>query len=231
MKAPARFNFVLVLIFLTAFCSYAYELVLANILSVLWGNVILQYTVTTGIYIAAMGAGAYSSPTKINAKKSFIWIEVLLAILAIISPVLFVYADVSFKSIAPLVSYSLISAIGFFSGMELPLLLRILDEEKTSTTDKDEKALFADYAGMFLAGLLFAFFLNRQFGSLQVNLYLAMANIALTLICGLTWGYRETSLRKLEFPAVAILFILITWSVITHSLIYEEQITRWIIVN
>lgn len=231
MKASERFHFILLLVFITAFCSYAYELVLANILSVLWGNVVQQYTITTGIYIAAMGAGAYVSPTRINAKKSFIWIEIGLAILAIISPLVFVYGDVHFKSISPLISYSLITAIGFFSGMELPLLLRILEEEKTASAEREEKALFADYAGMFLAGLLFALFLNRQFGSLHVNLFLALANIALALVCGLTWGYQDKSLRRLDVPAVTAIFLIIAWSISINSSIYEEQIARWIIVN
>jgi spermidine synthase len=231
MKATARFRFILLLVFITAFCSYAYELVLANILSVLWGNVVQQYTITTGLYIAAMGTGAYLSPTRIHAKKSFIWIEILLAALAIVSPLVFVYGDVHFNAISPVVSYALIAAIGFFSGMELPLLLRILEEEKTTSVEREEKALFADYAGMFLAGILFALFLNRQFGSLQVNLYLALANIALALVCGFLWGYQEKSFRKLEVPAVTTIFIIIAWSVLLNSSIYEEQIARWIIVN
>ncbi len=230
MNAPARFRFILLLVFITAFCSYAYELVLANVLSVLWGNVIQQYTITTGIYIAAMGAGAYFAPTRLNAKKFFIWIEVALAVLAIISPLLIVYSDVNLKLFSPYICYSLITLIGFLSGMELPLLLRILDKE-SSSTEKEERALFADYFGMFVAGLLFALFLNRQFGSLQVNLILALANLALAWICGLVWGFQDKAFKKFEISVVSALFVIITWAVIQNLILYEEQIARWIIVN
>ncbi|QDK43742.1 hypothetical protein DOM22_00430 [Bdellovibrio sp. ZAP7] len=230
MNGIFRFRFILLLVFITAFCSYAYELVLANVLSVLWGNVVQQYTVTTGIYIASMGAGAYFTPVRLNAKKVFIWIEVTLAALAIVSPLLFVYSDVHLKSISPAVCYALIVSIGFLSGMELPLLLRILDSD-SATGDRTEKALFADYFGMFIAGLLFALFLNRQFGSLQVNLFLALANLGLAWICGLVWGFHDKHLRKFEVPLVSVIFLVVTWAVIQNLIIYEEQIARWIIVN
>ncbi|WP_413292038.1 hypothetical protein ACLSU7_11515 [Bdellovibrio sp. HCB185ZH] len=230
MKGSLHFRFILLLVFITAFCSYAYELVLANVLSVLWGNVVQQYTVTTGIYIASMGTGAYFAPVRMNAKKVFIWIEVALAALAIVSPLVFVYSDVNLKSVSPAVCYGLITAIGFLSGMELPLLLRILESD-SSSADKAEKALFVDYFGMFVAGLLFALFLNRQFGSLQVNLFLALANLALAWICGLLWGYQDKALRKFEIPLVSVVFLVVTWAVIQNLFIYEEQIARWIIVN
>jgi spermidine synthase len=230
MNASARFRFILLLVFVTAFCSYAYELVLANVLSVLWGNVVQQYTVTTGIYIAAMGAGAYFTPVRLNAKKFFIWIEISLALLAIISPLIFVYSDVNLKLISPVACYGLITLIGFLSGMELPLLLRILAADSSSSA-KEEKALFADYFGMFVAGLLFALFLNRQFGSLQVNLFLALANLALAWICGLVWGFHDKAFRKFEIPLVSVVFLVVAWAVIQNLNIYEEQIARWIIVN
>ncbi|QLY25563.1 hypothetical protein [Bdellovibrio sp. KM01] len=230
MNGSLRFRFILLLVFVTAFCSYAYELVLANVLSVLWGNVVQQYTVTTGIYIASMGAGAYFTPVRLNAKKVFIWIEVVLAALAIVSPLLFVYSDVQLKTISPVVCYALIVSIGFLSGMELPLLLRILESDSPSD-GKAEKALFADYFGMFIAGLLFALFLNRQFGSLQVNIFLALANLALAWICGLLWGFQDKQLRKFEIPLVSAIFLVVTWAVLQNLAIYQEQIARWIIVN
>lgn len=230
MNGSLRFRFILLLVFVTAFCSYAYELVLANVLSVLWGNVVQQYTVTTGVYIASMGAGAYFTPVRGNAKKVFVWIEVALATLAIVSPLLFVYSDVNLKSIAPVICYSLIASIGFLSGMELPLLLRILEGDSDSG-EKAEKALFVDYFGMFIAGLLFALFLNRQFGSLQVNIILALANLALAWICGLLWGFHDKQLRKFEVPLVTVIFLIVTWTAIQNLTIYEEQIARWIIVN
>ncbi|WP_413559283.1 hypothetical protein [Bdellovibrio sp. HCB209] len=230
MKSDLRFRFILLLIFITAFCSYAYELVIANILSVLWGNVVQQYTVTTGIYIAAMGAGAYLAPIKLNAKRSFIWIEVALSICALASPFILVYSDINLKPASALISYVMISAIGFLSGMELPLLMRIMHSESLSE-EKNEQALFTDYVGMFAAGIIFALFLNRQFGTLHTNLWLAMGNLGLALVCGLLWGYQDSKIRKIEMPTVLVLFVVAAWIFSQNLLIYEEQIARWIIAN
>ncbi|MEK2689511.1 hypothetical protein [Bdellovibrio sp. GT3] len=230
MKADSRFRFILILVFLTAFCSYTYELVLANILSVLWGNVVLQYTVTTGIYISAMGAGAYFTPVRLNSKKVFIWIEVIISLLAIVSPLLFVYFDSGSKFVSVPLCYSLIFLIGFFSGMELPLLLQVMQTE-TNAKDQNERALFLDYAGMFAGGILFALFLNRQFGSISVNLILALMNLGLAFICCFYWAGRESQLRKIELPLLCTIFSTVTFGVLYNLSVYQELISKWIIAN
>ncbi|WP_413585927.1 hypothetical protein [Bdellovibrio sp. HCB274] len=230
MKADAKLRFILFLIFTTAFCSYAYELVLAGILSVLWGNVVLQYTVTTGVYIAAMGAGAYFTPVQLNTKKAFIWIEVTLSLLAIAAPLLFVYSDVHSRIISMPVCYALIALIGFLSGMELPLLMQVLGQD-SAVSSKNENALFIDYAGMFAAGILFALFLNRQFGSLVVMLVLALVNLGLALLCSLYWARNDKRILKIELPALFVLFILISSGVLVNLSAYEELISKWIIAN
>ncbi|WP_413576490.1 hypothetical protein ACLVWU_00430 [Bdellovibrio sp. HCB290] len=230
MKADSKFRFILSLIFTTAFCSYAYELVLAGILSVLWGNVVLQYTITTGVYIAAMGAGAYFTPVKLNSKKAFIWIEVVLSLLAIAAPLLFVFSDVHSRFISLPLCYSLITLIGLLSGMELPLLMQVLARD-SSANSKNEKALFIDYAGMFAAGILFALFLNRQFGSLTVMLILALVNLGLALGCSLFWARGEKQLRRIELPALCVLFVVISGGVLINLSAYEELISKWIIAN
>ncbi|WP_413289560.1 hypothetical protein [Bdellovibrio sp. HCB337] len=218
------------LIFITAFCSYAYELVLAQILSILWGDVVLQYTITTGIYIAAMGFGASLTPTKISAHRMFIWIEVALSLLAMAAPFCLIGADVHYRAEATFVSYLFIILIGFLSGMELPLLLRI-KQESSDDSESAEKALFLDYFGMFFAGLLFALFLNRAWGTLQTSLWLALLNLALALICGIVWGFRHKKMWKLESPVLFVSFGLLTWFVTTYLNLYQETLEKWVIGN
>lgn len=225
-----RFRFLLSLIFITAFCSYAYELVLAQILSILWGDVVLQYTITTGVYIASMGVGAFLTPIRGSAERTFIWIEVGLSFLAISAPFCLVGADIEYRHYASVVSYMFIIAIGFLSGMELPLLLRILNETDTES-ERAESALFTDYFGMFLAGVLFALLLNRLWGTLKTSLWLALANLGLALVCGLVWGLRHKKIRWVETPLVLIFFVCMSWFITNYINIYQEQLEKWVIGN
>lgn len=228
MASALRFRFILALIFITAFCSYAYELVLAQILSILWGDVVLQYTITTGVYIASMGVGAFLTPTKASAERSFIWLEVTLSLFATTAPLCMVGADVHYPTFAAVISYTCIVAIGFLSGMELPLLMRIL-QETTTESDKSERALFTDYVGMFFAGFLFALYFNRTWGTLQTSLWLALLNLGLALLCGFIWGLRYKKLRFVETPVVLMIFILMAWLVIHYLPTYQEQLEKWVI--
>lgn len=230
MASVWRFRFLLSLIFITAFCSYAYELVLAQILSILWGDVVLQYTITTGVYIASMGVGAFLTPVRGSAERSFIWIEVGLSLLAVAAPFCLVGADIEYRHYASIVSYSFIVAIGFLSGMELPLLLRILNENG-DRAESTERALFTDYFGMFCAGILFALFLNRILGTLQTSLWLALANLGLAAVCGLLWGIRQKKLRLFELPLVVVLFIFMSWFITQNINLYQEQLEKWVIGN
>lgn len=225
-----RFRFLLSLIFITAFCSYAYELVLAQILSILWGDVVLQYTVTTGVYIASMGVGAFLTPVRSSAERTFIWIEVGLSLLAIAAPFCLVGADIEYRAYASFVSYLFIAFIGFLSGMELPLLLRILNEHD-GEQQRTERALFTDYFGMFCAGILFALLLNRVWGTLKTSLWLALANLALALVCGLVWGSRHKKVRQIDVPLVFAFFAVISWFVIRYINVYQEQLEKWVIGN
>lgn len=230
MPSAWRFRFILFLIFTTAFCSYAYELVLAQVLAILWGDVVLQYTVTTGIYIASMGLGAFLTPTKISAEKSFIWIEVGLSLFAVVAPFALVGADIHFREWAGPLSYFFIALIGFLSGMELPLLLRI-SHESTAEEEKTERALFVDYAGMFFAGILFALLLNRTWGTLKTSLWLAFANLGLALVCALIWGFRFRRIHWIEVPALFVGFAGMAWFVFHYINLYQEQLEKWVIGN
>ena len=230
MTAAGRFRFLLSLIFITAFCSYAYELVLAQILSILWGDVVLQYTVTTGVYIASMGVGAFLTPIRGSAERRFIWIEVALSCLAIAAPFCLVGADIEYRAHASFVSYLFIILIGFLSGMELPLLLRILNESSEEEA-KTERALFTDYLGMFFAGLLFALFLNRLLGTLKTSLWLALANLGLALVCGIVWGFHQKKIHTLEVSAIGAGFLGIAWFIVSYFNLYQEQLEKWVIGN
>jgi len=230
MTSAWRFRFLHSLIFITAFCGYAYELVLAQILSILWGDVVTQYTVTTGVYIAAMGVGAFLTPVRLSAERSFIWIEVFVSLLAVAAPFCLVGMDTEFRVYATFVSYLFIATIGFLSGMELPLLLRILSksEDKKKQT---ESALFMDYFGMFCAGLLFALILNRYWGTLQTSLWLAFANLGVASACGLIWGFQNKSIRRFDGPFALALFALAFWFITQNINTYQEQLEKWVIGN
>lgn len=74
------------LLLLTAFivsgCSLCYELIIGAISSYISGDTVWQYSVTIGLYMAAMGFGSYISKyIRRNLYDWFIGIEVIIGII------------------------------------------------------------------------------------------------------------------------------------------------------
>ena len=67
---------------LISICSIIYELLISSISSYLQGDSILQFSITIGLYMSAMGIGSYISKyIKNNLFNKFIFIEMSIGIL------------------------------------------------------------------------------------------------------------------------------------------------------
>lgn len=155
---------------ITATCTMIYELILAQTLSSVMGNTAFRYSVTIGLYIAAMGLGAMlvDKFSKKNDLHYFVQVELYLAILGASSPWIVLIADsilqglsaqgtINYFALGPqiisnVINHGVIILIGFLAGLELPLLMRI---GKTQNIDSSVKVLSMDYLGTTLGAILF----------------------------------------------------------------------------
>jgi spermidine synthase len=160
-------NRVLVLsVFVVASCGLAYELIAGALSSYLLGDSILQFSSIIGCYLFAMGVGAHFSRyvDDEHVIERFIDIELLIALIGGISATLlfliFVWSAGSFRTVL----YAVVFMIGAMVGMEIPLVMRILNDRKTEFKELVSRVLTFDYLGALAVSLLFPLVLAPKLG-------------------------------------------------------------------
>ena len=169
-----------------AFCSMIYEFVLAQTMSAIIGGTVIQYSITIGLFMASLGFGAMAVGfVSVKEKQlTLIRIEIFLAILGALAPIIILklhnlslYVNPAFETITVLSSYFIIILIGFLSGFELPLLIKIAADYGL----KSRLILISDYIGMFLATLLFPIYLLVELGTFGTAWFASLLNASVAL--------------------------------------------------
>ena len=190
-----------------AFCSMAYELLLAQTLSAVLGNTVLRYTVTIGFYVFALGMGALCHPLvrSRDPLRVLLLVEIALAFTGGLSAYAVVAADglllrfdpgtasssASFWALS-VFAHGVVILIGVLSGLELPLLMQL---GESGAEGGGLAALVADYGGTLIAAVAFPLLLLPGLGVLTGACALALLN-ALAALALVPPG---TSLRPLRF--------------------------------
>ena len=192
-------------VFIAGLCSIVYELLISTTSSYFLGDSIKMFSLTIGIYMAAMGLGSYLTQfIKDDLLDWFVKIEILLGLIGGASvPILyFVYENVS-GSEYQMIMMILTFLIGALTGFEIPILVRIL---KTYYPLRSNLAyvLSLDYIGALIATLLFPFLLLPFVGTFRTSIVFGLVNIALGFFI-YRFFTKELSVEKkrwLEFAAV-----------------------------
>lgn len=176
-------KFVLIVtVFIAGLCSIIYELLISTTTSYFLGDSVKQFSLTIGIYLAAMGVGSFLSRvfTK-DLIKHFIGVEILLGFVGGISvPLLYLVYLYAFHQYTLFNVYALflISIIGLLTGLEVPLLTRIMKEYYPLKINLSN-ILSVDYIGGLAATLLFPFFLLPFVGLFKASLVFGLLNVGL----------------------------------------------------
>lgn len=177
---PTRLLYVNVLLLAT--CGLVYELLAGTLGSYLLGDSVTQFSLVIGLYLSAMGVGAWlSKHIDGNLARRFIEVELCVALVGGLSaPVLYVaFAEVQNFQIVLL---GFVFAIGMLVGLELPLLMRIV-QTQVAFKDLVSHVLTFDYAGALFASLLFPLVLVPRLGLMRTSLCVGLVNAAVAL-----WG-------------------------------------------
>lgn len=201
-----------------AACSILYELLLAQTLSALLGNTVLRYSITIGVFLGALGAGAILCGRQpARAAERLVRVELLLSIIGAASvPALYLFDgmqriywvhDTSDSNIGPaaffVASHALIAAIGVLSGFEIPLLLQLGERIRRGSTNV---VLGVDYLGSLVGSVLFPIVLLRELGLMKTAFVVAWLN-ALACIIAIAW-LRPRRWRLAGFGAAVVLALL-----------------------
>ncbi len=236
--------------FLLAACSILYELLIAHALSLLAANTVVWYSVTVGLFLLGMGLGSFVSDylgKKNGPKNSLVTVELLLSLLGILAvPIvhfghtIYLYAYVwNYGGLGIVAFYG--SAflttliIGFLTGIELPLLMRIHDEEDAAVEEVNENdgirasastLLGIDYLGSLIGALAFPMVLLPHFELLTIGFTVCFINIAVATFF-LASAFRPRFLHVCKGAVTAALVLLSVTAIIGRKDIEQYFLKRF----
>jgi spermidine synthase len=229
-KRITKSTLLLLSVFVIATCGLIYELVAGTLASYLLGDSITQFSTIIGTYLFAMGIGSYLS-RYIN-KDLIVWfiqIELLVGLVGgFSSTVLFIVFDqvVYFRVIL----YAIVSLTGMFVGLEIPILMRIL-QEKFEFKELVSEVFTFDYIGALLASLIFPLFFVPHVGLIRTSLFFGLINTAVALWVIYTFKAEIKRVRSLVMVAWLVFAIMITCFVCadaiqnySESMAYHDKI-------
>ena len=154
-----------------------YELVAGALASYVLGDSVTQFSLVIGVYLSALGLGAYLSKfIDRGLGRAFVEIELATALAGGTSaPLLFlVYAH---SAAFHVTLYAVVIVTGTLVGLELPLLIRIL-RAHVDLKDLLAKALTFDYVGALVGSVLFSLVLMPRLGLVRTSLVFGLLNAA-----------------------------------------------------
>ncbi len=213
---------------IVAYCSIVYELLMAQTLSALMGDTVMRYSITIGVYLASLGAGAMlcEKSDEQGSASRLIRIEIWLSIVGGLSVFFISSFDVfhrflmtsqSFFSygagnaVRPVLFFVLCNAVivlvGILSGFEIPLLIALSEAKKPNTMNI---VLGIDYFGSLLGAVLFPLLLLPGLGLFAVSyltgLLNAIACILILIFKPVAGKFRYTKITATV--TIALLFLL-----------------------
>ncbi|MCY4121018.1 MAG: polyamine aminopropyltransferase [Acidobacteria bacterium] len=209
----------LIAVYTIATCGLIYELLSGTIASYLLGDSVTQFSTVIGVYLFSMGVGSYLSRYfRTDLIARFIEIEILVGLVGgLSSPVLFfAFSELDAFRV---VLYTWVTATGVLVGLEIPFLIRILQDE-FALADLVSKILSLDYLGALAASLLFPLWLVPQVGLMRSSFVFGGLNVLVAVwTCHV---FREQHGRpRLTAQAYAAL------GVLTLGAVFSDDLVDW----
>ena len=174
-----------------ATCGLVYELVAGTLASYLLGDSVTQFSTIIGAYLFAMGVGSWLSRyVRDRILDVFVRVEILVGVVGGCSAaILFlVFSEVVHFRVA---LYGIVGLVGILVGLEIPLLLRLL-QDRLEMRDLVARVLAADYVGGLLASLLFPLLLVPRLGLIRSSFLFGIINVSVALLL----IFKHPDLRK-----------------------------------
>jgi len=171
----------LVSVLVVALCGIIYELIIATVSSYLLGDSVLQFSVTIGLFMFAMGVGSYlTRHLRRRLVQRFVAVEIVIALIGGVSSVLLFVVFPHHVWYRP-VMYGLIIVVGTLVGLEIPILTRLLTDTgglRRSIAD----VLALDYFGALVGALAFPLLLLPFLGLFRASFCIGLLNGLVALV-------------------------------------------------
>ena len=210
-------------VLVVAACGLAYELSIATVSSYLLGHSVYQFSITIGLFMAAMGLGSYASRVlqRRHLIDAFVASEIVLALVGGLSTVLlFTVFPLAGGGLYRPIMVGLIAVIGGLVGLEIPIIVRALADHggvRRGVAD----ALSFDYVGALIGSLAFPIVLLPSLGLFRTAFAVGLTNTATAAVNLVAFGPAVRH-RRLAWAAL----VVIAGSLAT-ALAFHERLTRY----
>jgi len=167
-------------VLLIAACGLIYELIAGTLASYLLGDSVLQFSTVIGTYLFAMGLGSAASRyLRGSLVARFVEIELMVGIVGGFSSSA-LFLAFAYTHAFDLALYLLVIAIGILVGLEIPLLMRIL-EGRYRLRELVSNVLTFDYLGALAASIAFPLWLVPKLGLVRAAILFGIINALVAL--------------------------------------------------
>ena len=216
-------------VFAIGTCGLIYELLAGTIASYMLGDSVTQFSTIIGVYLFSMGLGSYLARyVRKDLIACFIQIEILVGLIGGISSLVLFLAFSELDAFR-VVLYSWVTVTGILVGLEIPLILRIL-EDQFPFSDLVSKVLSLDYLGALAASLVFPLWLVPQVGLMRSSFIFGFLNVLVAIwMCHL---FREEHRRPIltlqAYAALVLLLVGVAFSDVlsdfTEQRLYQDPV-------
>ncbi|MEY4763380.1 MAG: hypothetical protein RI907_53 [Pseudomonadota bacterium] len=220
-------------VFIVAACGLVYELCAGALASYLLGDSVLQFSTVIGTYLFAMGVGSWCSRyLQRQLVAHFLRIELLVGLFGGLMPAgLFIanstlpgWAAGPFRALL----YGLVALIGVLVGLEIPLVMRILQRRGAQGEARVgglrllvSDVLTFDYLGALAVSLAFPLLLVPHLGLVRTGLLFGLMN---TAVAAWAWWVFRSELRAWRSHGAACAAVALTLLV---AMAGAEPLTTW----
>lgn len=185
-------------------CSMCYELIIGAVSSYLLGNSTMQYSITIGLYMAALGLGSYISKFfKKNLFNVFVAIELGIGIAGGMSSLLLFLSNIYISNYA-VVMYSETILIGILAGAEIPIMTRIIEEDEKNLSVTLSSIFSFDYIGGLVGAVAFPLLLLPKLGFFSTSFLCGLLNIIAAILILYRFGELVAHIRIYRAISVGI---------------------------
>lgn len=210
----------LLAVFVIATCGLIYELVAGTLASYLLGDSVTQFSTIIGAYLFSMGIGSFLSKyLGGNLLQWFVRIELMVGFIGGFSSAL-LFIVFPLANSFQIILYTLVGITGVLVGLEIPLLMRIL-EHKVEFKELVSRVFTFDYIGALLASIIFPLLLVPQLGLIRTSLFFGILNIAVGLYL---LYFFAAELKRAALLKVTAVFLLLLELV---AFVFSERIMKY----
>ncbi len=187
-----------------------YELIISAVSSYLVGNSTLQYSITIGLYMCALGIGSFLS--KFIRKNLFNWfanVEIGIGIVGGLSSLTLFLANLYLDSYE-IVMYLEIIVIGTLAGLEIPLLTRIIEEDRKDLRVTISSIFSFDYIGGLIGSIAFPMLLLPHLGYFATAFLVGSLNLLAAVLIIFRYHNRLKYQRLYRFASVGLLLCMMS---------------------